>query len=112
MHSRDVYSLHNSSGIDVRAYGQDAPQGRRSRPAPVAPLDRVMGMGGSATLPEPPASLLERRCGAGRVMTRKNPQTPPDGLACRSWRYAKDRRSALPITLIEGGHWKGHRETW
>lgn len=64
-------------------------------------------MGGSATLPEPPASLLERCCGAGRPVTRKNPPTPSGGLACRSWRIPGGRRPTLPITLPEGGHTEG-----
>lgn len=61
-------------------------------------------------LPNRLASLLERRCGAGWGVTRKNPPPPSDGLACRSWRYAKDRRSALPISR-QGGDRRGHRGT-
>lgn len=64
-------------------------------------------MDGSATPPNPPASLLERCCGAGRPVTRKNQPTPSDGLPCRSWHHLGGRRPTLPITLNEGGRTEG-----
>ena len=110
VHSRDVYSLHNSSGIDVRAFGLCPRRAGAHALHQWPPPWGLWGWAGSATPPKPPSE--PPRATLWRWMGRdtEKPATPSDGLACRSWRYAKDRRSALPISR-QGGDRRGHRGT-